>query len=301
MTLLIGDLEPGFRGIMKSCNWNVSHLEDPPYSTVLTDEGEYADSDEIKNNDECNVADNDSSNNVMANEEVMDERSGSIVNNTCISMNLKDTKKGMKEDMKKDPISECRVFLVGGVTRTGDICVPDNLNSLERLLQRELPVSCESKRSERYDDRQLDDGTKGAPRGQTKSYENSENSENNENSGNSEKKENGSAESCKIRKFVDFVCSDGFDHETEAFRIVLGQVIGMIKTLKMGGNFIMKVFSCTKVRFVLLIVALLIVALLIVVIYGDMTSYSYFSRYCYPTIITHIFPSDSAIDPRSTH
>ena len=51
----------------------------------------------------------------------------------------------------------------------------------------------------------------------------------------------------KSRKFVQFVCSDGFDHETEAFRIVLGQVTGMIKSLRVGGNFIMKVFSCTKV------------------------------------------------------
>jgi hypothetical protein len=185
MTLLIGDEEPGFRGIMKACNWNVSHLQDPPYSVILTDKKRVTTESKSASGSE------------------FDEKKDKI------SIVAEAPEKS--EDVK----SECRIFLVAGSTGTGDICVKENLNSLCTLLHSELPI-----------------------------FEHSEGQKSNYNA----KREGDRREMETVNaKYVSFVCSDGFDHETEAFRIVLCQVIGMIKTLKVGGNFIMKVFSCTKV------------------------------------------------------
>jgi len=162
MTLLIDEEEPGKREFMTHCNWNITHLDDPPYSAVIVDK----DYDGTSNN-------------------------GNEIIEEC----------------------ECKVYLVSGPTGTGDICERNNINSLDEILQRKLPSVCTS----------TVEGT---------SREEGATSE--EGSGDND------------RKFVDFVCSDGFDHEISAFRIVLCQVIGMIKTLRVGGNFVMKVFSCTK-------------------------------------------------------
>lgn len=223
MTLLIGDEEPGFRGIMKACNWNILHLQDPPYSVVLSDRKRVKKESEFDQKHDQN----DSTQNHDKENKISDKHeSGNVIPQNVLRT----------EDENSE--SECRIFLVDGPTGTGDICVKENLNSLCTLLQAELPVI------------EYDEKTK----------------QNNNDNIFSEKKLYHSAETEKISekrisnniKYVSFVCSDGFDHETEAFRIVLCQVIGMIKTLKIGGNFIMKIFSCTKVLFFFVFFRLLI-------------------------------------------
>ena len=216
MTLLIGDEEPGFRGIMKACNWNISHLQDPPYSIILSDQKEDSSCGTQLNNDNCS-------------------QSNSIaigMQNSFILRPDNNIEGSVSEKSKKH--CECRVFLVGGATGTGDICAPENMHSLFSLMQLELPLaespfmdtSCQTRRKNCH--------LKCSPREPLEL--------------NGEVEEKSSTEKINGKKYVYFVCSDGFDHETEAFRIVLCQVIGMMKTLQVGGNFIMKVFSCTKVQ-----------------------------------------------------
>ena len=216
MTLLIGDLEPGLRGIMKSCNWNISHLQDPPYSVISSDQ-------------KCTPKPDYSTDSSAANILVIDE-----------SDNIDDTfKEGKRESIFGESIigysSECRVILVDGVTGTGDICVRENLDSLDNLFEMELPEGC-----------RVEEETSGEGK-EMRSSENNDKGKSDDIADKTEKNERTRNKKKKHRKFVQFVCSDGFDHETEAFRIVLGQVIGMIKSLRVGGNFVMKVFSCTKV------------------------------------------------------
>ena len=269
MTLLIGDQEPGFRGIMKSCNWNVSHLHDLPYSAILIDSGS-----DVKEVDTAHSTISDDSKNTKyishqkptsALETVgaIEENGYDIINDICGGNGGNISGNGLD-------VSECRVILVSGVTGTGDICVRENLDLLDSLLTRELPEECEVDSAEESEVEgeieEVEDehivianGVKADSEVQMriqsqiaiekKSGVKIEMIAGTEMSKPIEK--NISKEprrERRRRRMVQFVCSDGFDHETEAFRIVLGQVIGMIKCLKVGGNFIMKVFSCTKVR-----------------------------------------------------
>lgn len=232
MTLLIGDEEQGLRGIMKACNWNIFHLQDPPYSVILSDQKEGSLQGTELGSDECS-------------------KSTDIVNGTSskaskvISSNLLSNGRTVDSSSRRvkscDVMNdcECRVFLVGGDTGTGDICAPENMQSLFALMQLELPLSesliSESESAVKKKEKRRDD--RSAIK-QSHQFSETKSKEEKERSSDAIKNKN---------KYVSFVCSDGFDHETEAFRIVLCQVIGMIKTLKEGGNFIMKVFSCTKV------------------------------------------------------
>ena len=216
MTLLIGDEEPGFRGIMKACNWNIFHLQDPPYSIILSDQKEDSSCRTQLNNDNCSQ-----SNNIA----IGGQNSFSLRPDNKIE-------ESVSENSKKD--CECRVFLVGGATGTGDICAPENMHSLFSLMQLELPLAESPFVDTSYQSRRENCRVKSSTRQILEL--------------NSGVEEKCSTEKINGKKYVSFVCSDGFDHETEAFRIVLCQVIGMIKTLQVGGNFIMKVFSCTKVQ-----------------------------------------------------
>ena len=221
MTLLIGDEEPGFRGIMKACNWNIFHLQDPPYSVILSDKkrtlSESESQSEYDTKRDYNKTHSNNKENLMA----LNTGSGSKDN---VLHDVIERGRERGREVEADEISECRIFLVEGVTGTGDICVRENLNSLCTLLQSELPI---------YE--------------YTKDTETENIHMKNSNYNRERELSEMRAVSTQNVKYVSFVCSDGFDHETEAFRIVLCQVIGMIKTLKVGGNFIMKVFSCTKV------------------------------------------------------
>ena len=249
MTLLIGDEEPGFRGIMKACNWNISHLQDPPYSVIISDEKESSEElrtekSKVINSTESGVMNYDYDK--VDNTDTLEEKKRkSNKRNECeVSLT------GVGKDK-----SECRVYLVGGVTGTGDICEKTNLNSLQSLLQLELPIlEIEENDENNYDVREMSSGDRYCNDDKKYDEKNKKGESNNDkdkniNRDNTNKNEMKN-EVMNDQKYVSFVCSDGFDHETEAFRIVLCQVIGMIKTLKVGGNFIMKVFSCTKVFFV---------------------------------------------------
>ena len=232
MTLLIGNEEPGFRGIMKACNWNIFHLQDPPYSEILSDQKESSEELREENNMVMKCLESDETNRgdyLVQNSDMFEKkeiRSISEVSSVGVVRGERECVRGRGRESK----SECRVILVGGATGTGDICEKTNLNSLQSLLQLELPI-LEIKESNEIED----------------DYTNDEKHKEEQSDNDANKHMNKDDE--KDRKYVSFVCSDGFDHETEAFRIVLCQVIGMIKTLKVGGNFIMKVFSCTKVCF----------------------------------------------------
>lgn len=216
MTLRIGDLEPGLRGIMKSCNWNIGHLQDPPYSVISSDQictpkqGHSTDSSAAKI---LAITESDNTGNILK-----EGKGESISGKGMIGYG-----------------SECRVILVDGVTGTGDICLRENLDSLDDLFERELPEGC------RVEEEINDEGQEMG----SSEIKNKKNVD--DTADNIENYDTTKSKNKKSRKFVQFVCSDGFDHETEAFRIVLGQVTGMIKSLRVGGNFIMKVFSCTKV------------------------------------------------------
>ena len=247
MTLLIGDEEQGLRGIMKACNWNIFHLQDPPYSVILSDQKECSllgtelDSDGI--NKSRDILNKKNKKELEENAHLPPPPNGRIAERS---------KRIKSVDGVND--CECRVFLVGGETGTGDICAPENMQSLFTLMQLELPLSESSIRDSDIDsdsvmkkNKRRDDCS-----AIKQSHQFSESKSN--------EQKHCSADIIKNeKKYVSFVCSDGFDHETEAFRIVLCQVIGMIKTLKEGGNFIMKVFSCTKVQTEILIPLYLIV------------------------------------------
>lgn len=241
MTLLIGDSEPGLRGIMKSCNWNLNHLQDPPYSVILSDQKSSLDE-----NSCINYVDIDA---LITNNDIQDTNRNSVFQNSNLNgPTINFDKNEIKKNMIGKKIgSECRVILVAGVTGTGDICIRENLDSLNKLFEMELPVGCEAE--DEKDDEEGEDSRRIGESGKIKKILEHIEGEKKEKKIKNMKKYEKFPKSQKIqsRKFVQFVCSDGFDHETEAFRIVLGQVIGMIKALRVGGNFIMKVFSCTKV------------------------------------------------------
>ena len=230
MTLLIGDEEPGFRGIMKACNWNIFHLQDPPYSIILSDQKEDSSCVTQLNSDSCSMSKDIA---VDTNRKTLEENSYNPPSNERVTD--ESIKSSKSANSKND--CECRVFLVGGETGTGDICAPENMHSLFTLMQHELPLSESPIVDSSTKNRRCYSSTK------MKSHRFSESD--------SREEEECSTETVNKKKYVSFVCCDGFDHETEAFRIVLCQVIGMIKTLQVGGNFIMKVFSCTKVQTVI--------------------------------------------------
>jgi FtsJ-like methyltransferase len=237
MTLLIGDEEPGFRGIMKACNWNISHLQDPPYSVILSDKKRVITESKSVSQSEFDEKKGPINTHSPDKEKISSHNKGTE-NDLSDSMTGVEAKVPEKSEEEKrerrifDEKSECRIFLVEGSTGTGDICVKENLNSLCTLLQSELPILENSEEMEDMDEKE--EMKVDVSEGEKANY--------------STKREGEKSELKTIStKYVSFVCSDGFDHETEAFRIVLCQVIGMIKTLRVGGNFIMKVFSCTKV------------------------------------------------------
>jgi FtsJ-like methyltransferase len=248
MTLLIGDEEQGLRGIMKACNWNIFHLQDPPYSVILSDQKECSLLGTELDSDGCNksrdILNEKKKKEVEENSHLPPPSNERIADRSSKRMKSCD---GMND-------CECRVFLVGGETGTGDICAPENMQSLFALMQLELPLIESSMRDS--------DSGSGSGSGSGSAVKKNkrrddcsaiELSNQFSESKSKEQKEGSAAMRKNKKKYVSFVCSDGFDHETEAFRIVLCQVIGMIKTLKEGGNFIMKVFSCTKVQTEILI------------------------------------------------
>ena len=277
MTLLIGDEEQGLRGIMKACNWNIFHLQDPPYSVILSDQKECSLLGTELDSDGCNNS-RDTLN--EKNKKELEENShlpptsnGRIADRS--------SKKLKSLDGRND--CECRVFLVGGETGTGDICAPENMQSLFALMQLELPLSENSIRDSDRD--RESDGVvmEKKRRDDCSAIKQSE-------SKSEEQKEHSVDIIKNKKKYVSFVCSDGFDHETEAFRIVLCQVIGMIKTLKKGGNFIMKVFSCTKVQTEILIP----LSLSFFIFYLIIFHFSFFILHT-SSLIHHFYTSSSNI------
>jgi FtsJ-like methyltransferase len=241
MTLLIGDEEQGLRGIMKACNWNIFHLQDPPYSVILSDQKECSLIGTELDSDGCNkstdILNEKNQKELEENSHLPPPSNGRIVERSSKKIKSCD---GMND-------CECRVFLVGGDTGTGDICAPENMQSLFALMQLELPLSESPMRDRDSDSDSAVEKKRRDDRSAIKQSHQFSESKSNEQKARSADMINNK------KKYVSFVCSDGFDHETEAFRIVLCQVIGMMKTLKEGGNFIMKVFSCTKVQTEILI------------------------------------------------
>jgi FtsJ-like methyltransferase len=242
MTLLIGDEEQGLRGIMKACNWNIFHLQDPPYSVILSDQKECSLLGTELDSDGCNkskdILNEKNKRELEESSHLPPPSNGRIADRSCKRIKSID---GMND-------CECRVFLVGGDTGTGDICAPENMQSLFALMQLELPLS-ESPTGE--SDSNSESGSVMKKNKRRDDCSAIKQSHQFSKSKSNEQKEHSADMINNKKKYVSFVCSDGFDHETEAFRIVLCQVVGMIKTLKEGGNFIMKVFSCTKVQIVI--------------------------------------------------
>ena len=109
---------------------------------------------------------------------------------------------------------DCNVFTVKGPTETGDIYSKSNHEALAQSVSTAMTAySLHSDPDQPCDD--IGDGSV--------------------------------AVVASAAKYVDFVCSDGYDKGNVGFRMTLCQVLGMLRTLRVGGCFVMKVFSFHQV------------------------------------------------------